>query len=200
STVAPGRMVVIWEERAMALREIVWGGRPVMSSPRKTIRPSEGFKTPVRQLKSVDLPAPLGPMIPRISPGGTASDTWLRAVNPPNRTVSCSVRRIGAAPVTLGELACRREDRLLLPDHLHDLVLAALDREDELAQEGLVVLLAERLVPLREVVALLDLHPLEGLDELHRVLAPAEARLLDPQLQEVRGLEIRLHVAVGEWP
>src|SRR5712691_3402508 len=171
-----------------------------MSSSRNTIRPLVGFSTPVRQLKRVDLPAPLGPMIPRSSPGGTASDTWLRAVNPPNRTVSCSVRRIGASPVTLRELARGWEERLLLGDHLDELVLAALDREDELAQEGLVVLLAERLVALGEVVALLDFHPLEGLDELHRVLATAEARLLDPQLQEVRGLEVRLHVAIGERP
>src|SRR2546428_9940798 len=127
-----------------------------MSSPRNTIRPLAGFRTPVRQLKRVDLPAPLGPMIPRISPGGTASDTWLRAVNPPNRTVSCSVRRIGALPVTLGELARGREERLFLRDHFQELVLVVLDREDEFAQESLVVLLAERLVALGEVVALLD--------------------------------------------
>src|SRR5262245_6735406 len=198
STVAPGRMLVIWYERAIALREIVWGGRPVMSSPRKTIWPLEGFNTPVRQLKNVDLPAPLGPMIPRISPAGTASETLLRAVNPPNRTVSCSVRRIGAVPVTLRELACRGNQGLFLRDHLEELVLAILDREDELAQERLVVFLAERLVALGEVVALLDLHPFEGLDELHRVLAPAEARLLDSQFQEVHGLEVRLDVAVRQ--
>ena len=59
-----------------------------------------GRSTPVRQLNSVDFPAPLGPMTARISPGATASETWLRAVRPPNLTVSPSVRRMagGAAP------------------------------------------------------------------------------------------------------
>src|SRR5712691_9508252 len=200
STEAPGRMLVIWYERAIAFREITCGGSPAMSSPWNTIWPLVGRSTPVTQLKRVDLPAPFGPMIPRIWPGGTATETWSRAVNPPNRTVSCSVRRIGAAPVTLGELAGGWEERLLLGNDVQDLVLAALDREDELAQEGLVVLFAERLIALGEVVALLDLHSLEGLDELHRVLAAAEARLLDAELQEVRGLEVRLHVPVRERP
>src|SRR5262249_39729660 len=121
-------------------------------------------------------------------------ETSCRAVNPPNRTVSRSVRRIDGLRVTLRELARGRDERLLLWDHFQEFVLVVLDREDELAQEGLVVLLAERLVALREVVALLDFHPLEGLDELHRVLATAEPRLLDPELQEVHRLEVRLDI------
>ena len=68
STVAPGRMLVIWYERAMALREMRSGGSPVMSSPSNRMRPAVGRITPVRQLKNVDLPAPLGPMMARISP------------------------------------------------------------------------------------------------------------------------------------
>src|SRR5712664_2520909 len=51
--------------------------------------------------------------------------------------------------VTLGECAGRREDRRLLGDDLHNPVLAVTDLEDELANEGLVVVLAERLVSLR---------------------------------------------------
>src|SRR5262245_23677043 len=38
-------------------------------------------------LKMVLLPEPLGPMRPRISPGSTANDTLLTAVNPPKRLV-----------------------------------------------------------------------------------------------------------------
>src|SRR5262249_11816275 len=121
-----------------------------MSSPAKTIRPLDGLSTPVRQLKKVDLPAPFGPMMARISPAGTEMVTLLSAVSPPNCMVSRSVwRRGGAAPagaarsrsaaVTL-ELARRRDDRLLFRDGLDDVMLAVLDVEDELAAEGLVIL------------------------------------------------------------
>src|SRR5216683_74621 len=109
-------------------------------------------------------------------------------------------RRRSTAPPSLGELAGRREDRLFLRHHLDDVVLAALDVEDELVQEGLVIVLAERLVALGEVVARLDLQALERLDQLRAVLAPLEARLLDAELEEVHRLEVGLHVAVGERP
>src|SRR5881296_2654540 len=127
-----------------------------MSSPLNMIRPLVGRSTPVRQLKKVDLPAPLGPMIPRISPAGTRRDTFVSAASPPKRTVRASVVKMGddavsvdtratrsrSAPgnpgrsMSLNELARRREERFLLGHHFHDLVLAALDREDELPKEG----------------------------------------------------------------
>src|ERR1043166_7007607 len=211
STVAPGRMLVIWYERAMALREIRFGGSPAMSSPANRMRPALGCSTPVTQLKNVDLPAPLGPMMARISPAGTAMLTSLSAVRPPNRMVSFSVRRRGAAPapatgaarsisvpVTLDELAGGRHDRLLFRDRLDDVVLAVLDVEDELADERLVVLFPHGLVALREVVAFLHLQALEGFDELHRVLAASEAALLHADLERVHRLEVRLHVAIRQ--
>jgi hypothetical protein len=71
-----------------------------MSSPSKTIRPLVGRITPVSELKNVDLPAPFGPMIPRISPRGTAMLTLLTAAKPPNRTVRPSVLRSGADSVS----------------------------------------------------------------------------------------------------
>ena len=74
-TVAPGRRLVIWYERAIAFFEIWCGGSPVMSSPSNTMRPLVGVRTPVMQLNNVDLPAPLGPMIARISARGMASET-----------------------------------------------------------------------------------------------------------------------------
>src|SRR4029453_3491252 len=52
-----------------------------------------------------------------------------------------------------GKLAGRRDERLLLRDHVEDAILAILDVDDELANERLVVLLAQHLVALREVVA-----------------------------------------------
>src|SRR2546430_12187673 len=98
STVAPGRMLVIWYERAMALREIRFGGSPAMSSPANRMRPALGCSTPVTQLKNVDLPAPLGPMMARISPAGTAMLTSFNAVKPPNRLGKPSGLGRGAAP------------------------------------------------------------------------------------------------------
>jgi hypothetical protein len=56
-------------------------------------------------------------------------------------------------PMALRELTGRRDERLLLRDRLQELVLVVLNREDELADEGLVVFLPDRLVALRKVVA-----------------------------------------------
>src|SRR5215470_17048897 len=97
STVAFGRMLVIWYERAIPRWEIRSGDRPVMSSPARKIAPDVGRRTPVRQLKNVLLPAPLGPMMARTSPSLTEKSTPLSAVSPPNRIVSFSVRNSGGA-------------------------------------------------------------------------------------------------------
>src|SRR5262245_19711804 len=191
-------MLVIWYERAMALREMRSGERPVMSSPSKTIRPPVGRSTPVRQLKKVDFPAPLGPMTARIWPRGTATLTLSRALSPPNCMLRPSVRRMmdasgprpsaarairAACSLTLCELAGGRDDGLFLGDDLQDLVLAPADLEDELAGEGLVVFPPEGLVALGEVVALLHVQPLERLDELGGILAALEAGLLHADLE-----------------
>ena len=89
----------------MPFREIRSEGRPVMSSSLRTIRPLLGRSTPVRQLKNVLLPAPLGPMIARISLRATSKLTSDNALSPPKRTERASVRRIGAdtAPRRSGE-------------------------------------------------------------------------------------------------
>src|SRR6266851_7965545 len=68
-----------------------------MLPPARKIAPDVGRRTPVRQLKNVLLPAPLGPMMARTSPLGTAKSTPLRAVSPPKRTVNFSVRKSGLA-------------------------------------------------------------------------------------------------------
>src|SRR5437868_543626 len=53
-------------------------------------RAGEGRKIPVTMLKSVVLPAPLGPMIARRSPGATARLTSASAVRPPKLWESLS--------------------------------------------------------------------------------------------------------------
>src|SRR5689334_3941701 len=98
SAVAFGRMLVIWYERAMPLREMRSADAPATSSPSNRICPEEGRNTPVRQLKTVLFPAPFGPIIARTSPRSTAKLTRLSAVRPPKRTVRFSVRNNGAAP------------------------------------------------------------------------------------------------------
>ena len=61
-----------------------------------------------------------------------------------------------------------------------------------------MVLLAQDLVALGEVGALLHLEPLEGGDQLVAVFAALEARFLDPDFDGVHRLEIRLDIAVGQ--
>src|SRR2546422_7166837 len=93
----------------MPFWEIRLGGSPAMFSPLNSTRPEVGLMTPVRQLKKVLLPAPLGPMMARISPWATSKLTLLSAVRPPKRTVSPSVRKIGAT-AALPRSALAEED------------------------------------------------------------------------------------------
>src|SRR5712691_3164343 len=62
-----------------------WLGRPSMRSPRNQIWPELGASAPTRQEKSVVLPAPFGPMIPKISPAKTLKSIDERARTPPKR-------------------------------------------------------------------------------------------------------------------
>ena len=54
-----------------------------MTSPLNVTSPRVGFTKEEMSLKIVDLPAPLGPMIDRISFGSTSKETSLTAVRPP---------------------------------------------------------------------------------------------------------------------
>src|SRR5215831_3128811 len=58
---------------------------PVMSWPLTIAVPPLGGSSVVSMRISVDLPAPLGPSRPKISPSSTANDTPLTAVNSPKR-------------------------------------------------------------------------------------------------------------------
>src|SRR5579864_7449978 len=57
--------------------------------------PSLGCRKPLIKLKTVVLPAPLGPMMKRISPSFIASETLLTALRPPKRLVTFSISRMG---------------------------------------------------------------------------------------------------------
>ena len=58
-------------------------GTRVMSLPNSAMEPESGVSSPVIRLNSVVLPAPLGPMISRRSPGATSRLTLLVTCKPP---------------------------------------------------------------------------------------------------------------------
>src|SRR5690242_9087316 len=68
-------MLVTWKLRASPRRAMRYGRSPATSLPSSLIDPCEGLSRPLIKLKSVDLPAPLGPMIAWRSPSGTVSET-----------------------------------------------------------------------------------------------------------------------------
>src|SRR5262245_56561031 len=95
-----------------------------MLSPSKTIEPRVGRRKPVRRLKQVVLPAPLGPIRPTISPLSTARSTLLTAARRPKGGVSPRVsrratgsgrrarsrRRRGPPRLELGQLSGERDE------------------------------------------------------------------------------------------
>src|SRR5467141_663068 len=80
------------------------GGKLVTSSPKNRIVPEVGGKSPVMQLKSVVLPAPLEPSTARRSPGRTVMVTSVRAASAPNSRVTPRSSR--AAPEPTAEKRC----------------------------------------------------------------------------------------------
>src|SRR6185437_6359352 len=68
-----------WKVRPMPSRACASGEARVTSVPSKRTRPPVGWRSPERQLKKVDLPAPFGPMRPTISPASSVSSAPDRA-------------------------------------------------------------------------------------------------------------------------
>src|SRR5262245_12770564 len=73
-----------------------WGGNAVMSSPKNSMRPALGGKSPVMVLNSVVLPAPLEPRIATFWPAATVNDTSSTARSAPKARVT--PLRINASP------------------------------------------------------------------------------------------------------
>src|SRR5579859_4862189 len=88
---------MFWNVRAIPAFTVWCGLRPVMSLPSKMTVPRLGAKKPVTQLKSVVLPAPLGPISAKTSPTLTSNDTLSTATRPPKRLVSPVTVRIVSA-------------------------------------------------------------------------------------------------------
>ena len=82
------------------------GGRRVTSAPSKVTVPEVTGRSPVRQLKKVDLPAPLGPIRPRMSPSSTDTDASSTALKAPNALVTLLARQ-SAWPLATSDLRRR---------------------------------------------------------------------------------------------
>ena len=88
STVRSANTLEIWKVRPTPFWVRSGSARRVMSSPKHSITPLEGVSTPLMQWNSEVLPAPLGPMMTRRSPGATSRLTSLTARNPPKSLVT----------------------------------------------------------------------------------------------------------------
>src|SRR5882724_650757 len=76
-----------WKVRATPRCAISSGRSRVTSAPSRLTRPASARWKPVTRSKSVDLPAPFGPITPTSSPGATANETSRLAITPPKRLV-----------------------------------------------------------------------------------------------------------------
>src|SRR5882762_10330347 len=77
-----------WNVRASPSAARASGGRCVTSAPANVTVPEVTGRSPVRQLKKVDLPAPLGPIRPRMSPSSTDTDALSTALKAPKALVT----------------------------------------------------------------------------------------------------------------
>src|SRR5690348_9532046 len=80
----------------MPIRVILNRFLPTSFSPRQRSAPLVGRATPVIVLKQVVLPAPFGPISPRISPLYRVKSTPSRATTPPKRMVTSSTSSRGS--------------------------------------------------------------------------------------------------------
>ena len=72
----------------------------VIDPPRNRISPAVGRVNPVTTLKTVVLPAPFGPMMPRVSPDTQAMSTSSRARRPPKDFDNPSISRRAACRIS----------------------------------------------------------------------------------------------------
>ena len=86
---------MFWNVRTTPRRAALYG-TPESARPSIEIRPLVGGKTPDRQLSSVVLPDPFGPINPTICPSASDRLTPLSASTPPKRFPTDSASRVTA--------------------------------------------------------------------------------------------------------
>src|SRR5471030_870302 len=93
STDMPSNVCGTWKVRARPRCARASGDRLVMSWPSSKTLPEVDSRSPVRQLNSVDLPAPFGPIRPRISPCSSVTDALSTALKLPKALVTSRASR-----------------------------------------------------------------------------------------------------------
>src|SRR6185312_676261 len=129
STVMSSKVAGTWKVRPMPSRAWAAAEALVTSIPSKTMRPSLGRRSPAMQLKKVDLPAPLGPMRPTISPLSTWRSAPATALKLPNALATFSALSSMTASPTPAE--ARRD--ALMPQLQKPARLEAGDQHDDAA-------------------------------------------------------------------
>ena len=109
-----------------------YSGRCVTSWPNSRTWPDDGRCVPVTQWNSVVLPAPLGPISARRSPGATRSVTPSTARSPPNTFARFSTSTAALMGLHLWRLTLRlRDAHAQAVDEPDDAVGRPQDRRDE---------------------------------------------------------------------
>src|SRR5487761_2026270 len=93
STDMPSNVCGTWKVRASPSSARACGARLVMSRPSKRTFPDVDNRSPVRQLKKVDFPAPFGPIRPRMSPCSSVTEAASTALKLPNALVTSRASR-----------------------------------------------------------------------------------------------------------
>src|SRR3954469_8362564 len=105
----PSKVCGTWKVRASPSRARASGVNFVMSWPSNKTVPEVEIRSPVRQLNSVDLPAPFGPIRPRISPCSSVTDASSTALKLPNAFVIPRASRSMAGSLICAGLASSHE-------------------------------------------------------------------------------------------
>src|ERR1700686_5267428 len=108
--------------------------RPEMRFPANSTSPPLGRMIPAISRKSVDFPAPLGPIRPKISPACTSRSTSRTATSPPKRLVRPRPARIGSG-LLIGYRLFRRFRASAAHQTVEDAEQAARFEEDDSAQQ-----------------------------------------------------------------
>src|SRR5260370_17029937 len=116
-----------WKVRPMPARACTSADERVTSTPSNSTRPVVGTVSRERQLKKVDLRAPLGPISPMISPSATARSAPRPAKKLPNDLETfCALSSM---------LTPREEGRHAMPPFVHAARLEPREQHDDAAIE-----------------------------------------------------------------
>src|ERR1051326_9126938 len=105
-----------------------------MRSPRKRISPDVGRCAPTRQEKSVVLPAPFGPMMPKTSPSATSKLTSASASRTPKRFYTWRTERSASWGMCEPPDAAHHANQSIRLEEHHDDQQSAVDEKEGIAQ------------------------------------------------------------------